>query len=360
MSDEHLLALEGILREGLAIAESTWTQLGMVSAASSITRGIDIAPRGDPTALRMRARGLIDDVTLLLLALRHYAVDAGDQERARARMWDESWERLCALAVATALGAPPEQALEPDPIVLAATLVTLESPEPSRIDVALITSTEQGVRPPASFADRVSRIPQGDSPIRVDRFSLPDGTDLYEVYIAGTKEWSIGISSEPFDMESNIALIAGASAASLLAVTQAMTLAGVKPGDPVTFTGHSQGGIVAARLAQSGRYATAGLLTVGAPLGTVSVTGAYPAVAITHSDDVVPKLGGSDVTSGITKVDKHSGAPPGDTARAHSRSSYLATALELDASPARSQLPRFGTPTSSGSSMVFDARRLKG
>ncbi|MGA0848290.1 MAG: hypothetical protein ACO3PY_06785, partial [Pontimonas sp.] len=101
-----------------------------------------------------------------------------------------------------------------------------------------------------------------------------------------------------------------------------MAQAGVKPGERVTFTGHSQGGIIAARLAESGRYRTTGLLVVGSPTGTLSVKGDYPAIALRHSDDVVPRLGGSDRGSGFLTIERKSGSGVGNIAGAPGRTGY--------------------------------------
>ena len=167
----------------------------------------------------------------------------------------------------------------------------------------------------------------------------------------------MGTTVEPFDMESNLALVAGVSAASMVAVEAAMRKAGVKPGDRVSFVGHSQGGLLAARLAESGRYATSSLLTVGAPLGTVAPSGNYPALAISHRDDLVPELGGASKPTRITHVETHSGANAFDLAGAHAREAYFDTAARLDASPARENFPRWES-AGEGNSQVFSAKRV--
>jgi hypothetical protein len=112
---------------------------------------------------------------------------------------------------------------------------------------------------PQSLGDRVGRIPLAESPIRIERYLDREGQPHSEVYIAGTNDWGVGSTPNPFDMQSNIALMAGLPAASLVSVRVAMTRAGIKPGERVTFTGHSQGGVIATRLAESGRYHTTGL-----------------------------------------------------------------------------------------------------
>ena len=161
-------------------------------------------------------------------------------------------------------------------------------------------------------------------------------------------------------MESNIAVVGGLPAASLVSVHRAMARAGIKPGERVTFTGHSQGGLIAARLAESGRYRTTGLLVAGSPTGTLSVRGDYPAIALRHSDDVVPPLGGSDRGSGFVTIERDSGSGVGNIAGAHERAGYVDMARDLDSSPARPHLPDL--PRAEGVAQVrtFSAVRTAG
>ena len=62
-------------------------------------------------------------------------------------------------------------------------------------------------------------------------------------------------------------------------------------------TGYSQGGLLAAQLAASGDYRVQGLITFGAPAGQVEVPASVPWVAIEHSDDLIPALGGTFASS---------------------------------------------------------------
>jgi hypothetical protein len=184
------------------------------------------------------------------------------------------------------------------------------------------------------LAERIARIPDTDTPIRIDSFLQADGTRHVEVFIAGTAEFNRDPEGSSFDMSSNVALVAGLTSASMIATQKAMSLAGVKPGDRVVFVGHSQGGAVATRLAESGRYTTAGLITVGAPTGSLPVSGNYPAVVIEHRDDVVPKLGGARENTNAYVVTGRSDALPGDVVAAHAREGYIHTARQIDASSA--------------------------
>ena len=97
--------------------------------------------------------------------------------------------------------------------------------------------------------------------------------------------------------------------------------------------GHSQGGIIAARLAESGQYTTTGLITAGAPLGSTPVTGSYKALVLSHSDDVVPGLAGHYEPTRAWRIERHSGGDTGDLTGAHSLKSYAKTAQQVDSSP---------------------------
>ncbi len=147
-----------------------------------------------------------------------------------------------------------------------------------------------------SIAERIARIPQQPEQIRIDRYSSPGQPDRFEVYLAGTAELGLRSGEEPWDMTSNLAALAGDSApvpaASERAAEQAMREAGITASTPVTLTGYSQGGLLAARLAASGHYAVDGLVTFGAPAGPVAVPHDIPYLALEHRNDLVPALGG--------------------------------------------------------------------
>jgi len=188
-------------------------------------------------------------------------------------------------------------------------------------------------------AERIARIPDTDTPIRVDTYRHPDGSAHVEVFIAGTAEFNRHSGGSAFDMSSNLALVAGLSSASMMATQKAMAAAGVRRTDSVVFVGHSQGGAIAARLAESGRYTTAGLITIGAPTGSLPITGNYPALLIEHRDDAVPLLGGAREGTNAYVVTARSDALTGDVVGAHAREGYVTTAQRIDDSPAH-QLQR--------------------
>ena len=187
---------------------------------------------------------------------------------------------------------------------------------------------------PTSLADRVNRIPDPSIPITIERYTMPDGSQHVEVYIAGTDADAPIGGDRPFDMASNIALIAEQQGSSLQAVRAALVAEGVTAETSVVFTGYSQGGAIATVLAESGDYRTTGLVTVGAPSGALPVRGEYPAIVIEHRDDLVPALSGirRETTAVIVRADALTGSMPREGALpAHHLSLYRRTAVQADA-----------------------------
>lgn len=190
------------------------------------------------------------------------------------------------------------------------------------------------VEPPGSLADRVGRIPDAATPIVIERFVLPDGTPHVEVYIAGTDAHAPMGGDQPWDMASNVALVAGEDASSLQAVRAALAAEGVTSDTSIVFTGYSQGGAIATLLAESGHYRTTGLVTVGAPSGAIPVRGDYPAVVIEHREDLVPVLSGirRETNAVVVRGDAFdSGPPPEGGLPAHDLDRYRSTAFDADA-----------------------------
>lgn len=156
------------------------------------------------------------------------------------------------------------------------------------------TATLARPSPPAGFADLAERIPTATDggQVRVERYGDPEHP-TWVVYIGGTVEWSPTGSTEPWDMTSNIAAVAGQDTGSSRAVLLALEAAGMRAGDPVVPVAHSQGGLVAAELTARGEINTVGLVTFGAPAGQVALPAGVPAIAIEHTDDLIPALGGT-------------------------------------------------------------------
>jgi len=357
--DEFVYALLVTLDRHAAVLTRVWSDLSPRDNPGASPFEILSTPPVEWSSARHGLSEALDDLTWLRGSLLAYARATADQERARALAWGEPAERALALGVSLMSGANLEGALGSNPIGHAAKTIGGGIP---RVHEVVGESSGKPVmaQAPQSVGERVARIPETDNPIRVERYVDSAGRAHSEVYIAGTHDWGMGTTEEPFDVNSNIALVAGIPAASLVGVKSAMTRAGIKHGERVTFTGHSQGGMIAARLAESGTYRTTGLVVVGSPTGTLSATSGYPALALRHTDDVVPRLGGSDQGSGFTTIERASTSPIGDVVGAHKKSGYVQMARDLDSSPAVAHLPEIPNASGSAEARVFNAQRVSG
>ena len=236
--------------------------------------------------------------------------------------------------------------------------------EETRVSVEPV-GAERPTEPPSGWRDRAARIPQGEVPIRIDRYTLPGEPDRFEVYIAGTQDFSPVAGDDPFDMTSNLSGVAGLDSGSERAVRQAMEQAGIGPGDPVVLSGHSQGGLVAASIAASGDYSVSALFTLGAPAAEVPVPAEVQWIAVEHDDDLVPALGGNwrGDDAVIVRRRVFDGEPDREPfAPAHRRDRYVETARLLDGSadPRVTAIAEAVDPGSGarGTSRLYDARRV--
>ena len=193
--------------------------------------------------------------------------------------------------------------------------------------------------PPTGFEDRVSRIPDPEqldgAQVIIERYDFPDGRRAFELYIAGTVDFSPFATGEPWDLASNVSNAVGPGSGSYEAVVAAMREAGVRPGDVVQFTGHSQGGAVAARVAASGEFTTAGVVSFGGPTGSIPIPSDVPAVLVEHTDDMVVALGGDQTNDTAVVVQRYASSDVDfETAPvmpAHRLDAYRETARLMDA-----------------------------
>jgi hypothetical protein len=239
--------------------------------------------------------------------------------------------------------------------------------------VRLVDSRMQEVSAaPTGFAERLSRVPDTDmtdgAQVVIEKYSTPGEVDRFEVYVAGTVTFSPTADSEPWDMTSNMANAAGYGGGSYASVAAAMELAGIDSTSPVQFTGYSQGGGTAARLAASGDYNTQGLATFGGPTGQVDIPEGFPTVIVEHSDDIVPALGGEQINNHALLVERavfEGREVPTDYAvPAHHFEYYEETARLMDqassdrVTTAASQLDAFGAGATSVTSTAYQFERV--
>ncbi len=205
---------------------------------------------------------------------------------------------------------------------------------------------------PATLAAAAGRIPGGgDARIRVERYTMADGSRQFAVYVAGTQTVLPG-SGDPFDMQSNAELYAGERSASYEATLAALEQSGAEPGDVVHAFGHSQGAMITAHLALEGGYDTQTLVSFGSPV-EADVGADTLSVTLRHRDDPIGALAGGGHPSAVGAPGSFIAERTADPAPglhdwqlpAHGIDGYTRTAEMLDAS----QDPRMGAVRS-----VFD------
>jgi hypothetical protein len=196
----------------------------------------------------------------------------------------------------------------------------------------VVTQATQGAgRPLSSLGQAAARIAE-KAEIRVERYAMPGGTRQFVVYIAGTR------SDTAFDMASNVELYDGRKSASYEAVREALHRAGAQPGDTLHAVGHSQGGMIADRLALEGEYDVRTVVTFGSPI-QAEVPASTLVVDVRHDDDVVAALAAGGSAQGVGRPDsfvaQRTAEPnpvPDLGLMAHVLDRYQATAALLDAS----------------------------
>lgn len=163
-------------------------------------------------------------------------------------------------------------------------------------DVRVERVSRQTVQAPSSLSDLATRIPNGgedSAQIKIEKYGAED-QPRWVVYIGGTVTMDLFDAEEPFNNASNVSLMATGHSSSLEATTMAMTAAGVAAEDEVTFVGFSQGGMVAAELAQQSTNRVVDVVTLGSPVAHIDLSNARSVIAIEESSDPVPRLSGVD------------------------------------------------------------------
>lgn len=140
--------------------------------------------------------------------------------------------------------------------------------------------------------------PDNRGQVQIVTRTHPDGTVTHVVQIPGTEEWAPQRGDNPFDLTSNVHLMAGDDTLVAQQVAAAMEAAGIDPGEPVMLTGHSQGGIIAASLAADpdfrARYDVQSVVTGGSPIARFDIPPSVQVLALEHDQDVVPMLDGRE------------------------------------------------------------------
>ncbi|WP_137844462.1 hypothetical protein [Microbacterium sp. 2FI] len=213
------------------------------------------------------------------------------------------------------------------------------SPGGAAVHVMPVAPVRATTGAPASLAAAAARIPgAGAARVRVETYTMRDGSRQHAVYVAGTQTLTPG-GKDAWDAASNVELYTGQASASYEATKMALQAAGVEPGDVVHAFGHSQGAMITAHLALEGDYDTRTHVTFGSPV-EADVGPQTLSVGLRHTDDPLAALAGGGHVGSVgapgsfiaeRSYDPASGIH--DTAlSSHYMSTYAETAALVDTS----------------------------
>jgi hypothetical protein len=159
------------------------------------------------------------------------------------------------------------------------------------------------------------------------------------VDITGSKDWSITKRGNlnVANPGTNLTALGNHVTSYELGVLKALKASGVRADEPIMLVGHSQGGIIAARLAADLRnsrdFKVTHLLTAGAPVGLIDVPPQVQVLSLENRRDVVPELDAAENLrrSNWTTVTVDRGGT-GLGERHYLRTAYLPGAADVDAS----------------------------
>ena len=229
----------------------------------------------------------------------------------------------------------------------------LGTPRSGLVVVPAVTSTRPRDAPPAPVrgtADALARVQAlyptaGGVPgaVEIQRLDHADGRRTWVVAVPGTQDWSPVAGANPMDLTTNLDIVAGRPEDASELVVQAMTAAGVAPGEPVLIAGHSQGGMVALALAQDPaiqeRFTMTAVVTAGSPVATTpgQLAPGAQALHLEHAHDAVPASDGIPNPAAPARttvvVDQGlvAGTAPPSLVGAHDVGAYADTAAGLAA-----------------------------
>jgi hypothetical protein len=278
------------------------------------------------------------------------------------------------VAVAATRLVPPDGAHGADVRQTAAGLLALLGAVGLLRDApASVHARPDALRPaPSSLADLADRIPDpvpGAPQMRVEEYRAPDGGRRFVAYLGGMQTLDPRTGREEFGPASATAALATEGGSAVRAAEAALREAGVAADDEVYVVGYSMGGILARSVGDDPAFHVTHELTFGSPLGQLPMRAGIDGVAVEHTDDPVPALGGVRSSAGDAGDDVVVRAPAyGPTASAgpldaHQLPTYRATAAEMDASrsprlgEAREGLHRFLDGATPVASRLYRAER---
>jgi len=194
----------------------------------------------------------------------------------------------------------------PDPVGSAGVLAAPYGPDrPPR--VARRSDLDGPVAPPRGVGDLLDDLgavaarsddADGSGTVAVDTLVGADGGRRHVVHLPGTDDMRTppwGQDGDVRDLGTNLRLMAREPTAYGAGVLEAMRQAGVRPGEPVLLTGHSQGGMQAVALAaDDSPYDVRQVVTAGSPTAQVpTLDDDVSVLALENRGDVVPLLDGA-------------------------------------------------------------------
>ncbi len=187
---------------------------------------------------------------------------------------------------------------------------------------------------PTTVAAITHRLNNDSGNIRIEGYQSKSGRVLL-VYLPGTANWSPVGGRSAFDLRSDLELIGDSqNTNSSRAANAALNAYGAKSGDRLILVGYSQGGMVAAQMAEENSNVV-GLITIGAPVADAKFSPDLPVLSVEHSNDVVPALAGATnpLTENWATATRHWEIEPGKTViQAHDINAYADTAALVDGS----------------------------
>ncbi len=194
-------------------------------------------------------------------------------------------------------GWPPRDSADVARLALVAALISPVFREPGPVQAVPVGAPRPG-SPPRGLADLLALADgggDGQRLVRVERLTGPEGPS-WVVGIPGTRTWQRQPGADPYDLTTNLQTVAGRPSAVESGVLVALRQAGVRPGEPVMLVGHSQGGLVAARLARdvpASQLTITHVVTVGSPVAGIPPPPHVQLLSLEHEEDLVPTLDGA-------------------------------------------------------------------
>jgi pimeloyl-ACP methyl ester carboxylesterase len=185
----------------------------------------------------------------------------------------------------------------------------------------------------------------GGIDLRFVTHTRPDGASTRSVIVdvPGTKDWNLldRHNRNVADMTTNLRAVGNEQTTYESGVVAALLASGVGADEPILLVGHSQGGLVAARLAAdlaaSDRFRITHLLTAGAPIGLVDIPSHIQVLSLENAGDVVVGLDAADNRSRPNQITVRTSRTASTFGARHSLDgAYLAAARDVDAAGDRS------------------------